>query len=290
MPFEAMHNLNVQLSNLLGQAKRTKDRGKRARINTFVKEVVTLVEAAYDDVHNLLASIAFYSDATISPEKIADFQARLNSTYSSTKFRDLLKICQALGQLSSEYIADICSVVPEKDRDRFDRLFSLLAVSEGEFKTTIEEGLWEISSKLDGARETQDPNPARAAATEALRDLEKYQQEVGRLRASIRGVTGGPNALLDIEKEATIAIQTSPWYSGSFFLGTALLLLTGLTVVMGRMPLRNFAVVVVGTYVGLVLIATFTLFRDGQLSEQGLTKLVQMAMIRVLVPVMGKAK
>jgi hypothetical protein len=290
MAFEGMHELNTQLGSLLFESKQRGNRRDQRRIEKFVLSVINLVDLAYDDVRGLLASIAHFANPTITSSEIASFQVKLSATHSSEKFRDILKICEALQQLSATHIAEISAVVQEDQRQQFDHLFSLMTESEEEFRDTIRESLWEISQELEAARSSGSPSTARRTATVALKDLEECQEEVRRLEMSIRGTLSGPHALLDLGHEATIALQRSPWYSGSFFLGTALLLLTGLTVVVGKMPLKSFLFVVVATYVGLVLIAAFTLFRDRNLSEAGLVAIIRMAMLRVLVPVMGKAK
>ncbi len=286
MVFDSLQEFANQLGSLQqkAQARSATDPNTAQRIAEFVVKVSEEVELGYDDVQRLLNEVAYA--ATLDAQTIARLQMDLGQTHAREKFKNVLKICDRLATYSQQYRDDINRALgndPNSPNTQYNQLFFLLDKHEGFFRQSIERAAWEINDALDEAKKTGDDSRARALARDALKELASQRNRIQLLKAQIVGHVHGGNALLG--SMADDRLRKSPWYSGSFFLTSAIVLVVILTFAAGRLPLGTLIFVVCGAYVGLTVIGAFTLRNDDKLSQENFLKLVQLAMVRVLIPV-----
>lgn len=280
--FEPVHRLGTELSSL-AQESAALENGELARsVAKFVTEVADEVDKAFGDVHDVLREIAFLSPASESAEEVNRIQSRLAATYSREKFKNVLEICARLDTLAHDYrnnIQPYLQVGPHHSE-----LFWLLEKHEGSFIYTIRSAVDEVQTLLDTYSKNKDLTDARARARKGLRELEAGLAEVIRAKQRVIGSLPGGTTMLLEGKIADRILRDSPWFSGSFYLATTLILLTALTIVAGNTRPLAFPFVTVAAFAGLTIIGAFQLKNDGRLSEASFVHLLDLAMRRVLLP------
>ena len=239
------------------------------------------------DVHESLRSIAFLPPSEISPDRIKRRQDGLAATHSKDKFKRALGICDRLDVLAHEYKDRIEPHLPAANSSQ---LFWMLEKHESAFIYIIKNAVNELNLILDQYTNGTDIDLARARARSALSELEQCVENVTWAKNRVLcALPGGTAMLLSPSKIANEVLRRNPWFSGSFYLGAAVILLTALTIVAGNVSARLFPIVVAGAFAGLTIIGAFQLKNDGRLSEQAFFKLIDLSMRRVLLP-LSKAR
>jgi hypothetical protein len=282
--FTPVSRLGEELEQLVIQS--SGDQALAREVARFVSDVAEQVDLAFSDVHDVLREVAFLSPSELSPDRITHVQEKLAGTHSREKFKKVLGICDRLSVLANQYRQQIEPRLTQVGAaPQSSELFWLLEKHEGAFIYTIKNAVNEINAILDGYQPGQNINDARARARQSLAELENGLQAVMHARNRVvAALPDGAALLLDPKRIADDVLRRSPWFSGSFYLATALLLLTGLTIVAGTVSALAFPLVVAGTFAGLTVVGAFQLKNDNRLSEQSFLQLIDLAMRRVLLP------
>jgi hypothetical protein len=285
--FEPVDHIGAELERLTTDAQKTGSPDLAREVAKFVVAVANECDLAFADVHATLRSIAYLPPSEITPDRIKHLQDELAATYAKDKFKRALGICDRLDVLAHNYKDRIEPQLPAANASQ---LFWMLQKQEGSFIYIIKTAVDEIDSILDAYTAGTDIDAARARARAALRELEQGMENVTRAKNRVLGeLPGGTSMLLDAGGVADEVLRRSPWFSGSFYLGAALILLTALTIVAGNVSATMFPIVVAGAFAGLTIIGAFQLRNDGRLSEEAFFKLIDLSMRRVLLP-FSKAK
>jgi hypothetical protein len=283
MAFEALGRLEDQMDALRSKVAYRRDRKLRNRIFRFSAEVYDAIELAFGDLQTLFSEIINTPRSALNETFVAGLRTKLDLVQSSDRFKLILKVCDQLDALAKEYRADIDRVLVRRDGKNFNELFYLLEKNESLFKQTIRQAIHEVAFELGKYRQGDDIESARALAAQARSDLALHMDRVSKAKAALAGNVGGIDSLLDVE--ADNVLRNSPWFTGSFYLAVVIVLFGILSMVAGQFDVARFAMIVVGTYVGLTLIGAFQLKNDDKLSENGFLELVSLAMTRVLLPI-----
>lgn len=282
--FTPVSRLGAELEHLATQS--LGDQALAQEVAQFVSDVAGQVDLAFSDVHDVLREVAFLPPSELSLDRIKRVQERLAGTHSREKFKDVLGICDRLSILAEQYKQQIeprlthIGATPQSSE-----LFSLLEKHEGAFIYTIKNAVNEINTILDGYRGGQNIDEARTRARQGLSELEDGLRAVTHARNRVvAALPDGASLLLDPKRIADDVLRRSPWFSGSFYLAAALLLLTALTIVAGNVSALAFPLVVAGSFAGLTIVGAFQLKNDNRLSEKNFVQLIDLAMRRVLLP------
>lgn len=284
MSFKPVLQLGNELKELAGVSAKA-DPDLFSAVATFVTEIARLVDLAFSDVHDVLREVAFLPPSEINPDRIAKLQGKIAAIHAKEKFKNVLNICAQLAALAKTYEKEIAPRLEPDNARHHSQLLWLLDQHEGAFIDTIRSATREINAILDRYETGASIDEARRHAREALASLEDGTAAIQAARNEvIVALPGGSTRLLSEERTATEILRRSPWFSGSFYLAAALLLLTALTIVAGNVEPYALPLVIAGTYAGLTIIAAFQLSNDGRLSEAGLLRILDLSMRRVLLP------
>ena len=287
--FESLDILATEIDDLVSNAKASPDQSLQESVRKFVVDVGKEVDTAFSDVHETLSEIAFLEPSKLSEDKVHELKARLANTYSREKFKNVEKICERLHVLAEHYREHIEPHFSAGDSEGPDssQLFWLLHKHEGAFIHIIRGAVEEILEILDTYSAGGDIDAARERARDGQKELKEALDHV---RAAenrmIAGLPKGAKGLLG--PIADDVLRKSPLFSGAFYLGAALLLLTALTIVAGNVNPWMFPVVVAATFAGLTIIGAFQLRNDNRLSEKNFMDLITLALQRVLLPLAGR--
>jgi hypothetical protein len=287
--FERVARLGDELDNLAVKAQSSGNTDLTRDVARFVVAVAEEVSQAFSDFHETLREIAFLAPGDLSADKITQLQKDLTATYAKDKFKNVLRICDRLNELAHDYKVRIEPNIPGAAGGPSSQLFWLLEKHEGAFIYTIRNAVDQINKILDQYRDGAGIDEARARARAALKELQQSLEQVTKAQNQVLGsLPGGTSMLLDSGRIADEVLRRSPWFSGSFYLGSALILLTALTIVAGHVPILTFPLVLAGTFAGMTIIGAFQLQNDRRLSEKSFVQLVDLALRRVLLPISKK--
>jgi len=288
--FEQLDRLGAELDGVQAVARTSHNKKLEEDVRRFVSDVGREVDKAFSDVYEILGEIAYLKPSELTEDKVKELQARLDNTYSRDKFKAVEKICDALHILAERFRVDIephlaaAGGVPHSSQ-----LFWMLDKHEGAFIYIIRNAIPDILTILDDYKIGKDIDAARSRARRAQEELKASLDHVTHAHHKvIVGIPNGPSHLLELGRVADEVLRRSPWFSGSFYLAAAVILLTALTIVAGNTKPLAFPVVVVASFAGVTLIGALQLFNDNRLSEQNFMLLIDLSLKRVLLPLVKK--
>lgn len=284
--FKNLETLALELDQLAVTAKASNDSVLQADVHKFVAEVGELADEAFADVHEILGEIGYLPLEKFTEQRVLDFQRRLADTYARDKFKKIMRICERLHALAKYFQAQIeprltqAGGVPHSSQ-----LFWLLEKHEGSFIQTIRSSVDEVSDLLDSYRREGGIEEVQIRARRGQKELRSCLDHLTRAQYQMVGaLPQGAGRLLDPGKAADELLRRSPWFSGSFFLAAALLILTAVTIVAGNVSLWALPIVLAASFAGLTLVGAFTLMNDNKLSQQTFLQILDLSMRRVLLP------
>lgn len=283
--FEPVKQLGTELDRLATESSALRNDALATSVARFVNNVATEVDQAFSDVRLVLHDLAFLTPSELSQDTVNQLQSRLAATYAKEKFKSVLEICARLDVLAHDYQKNIEPYLHRSETEQsHSQLFWLLEKHEGAFIYTIKNAVSELQAILDRYSQTADFSQARLRARHALDELQNGLEEVVRAKQRVIGaLPGGTKMLLD-GKIADEVLRRSPWFSGSFYIATLLVLLVAFTIVAGNVPPLMFPVVVGSALVGLTLVGALQLRNDDRLSQKNFLHLVDLSMRRVFLP------
>ena len=284
--FQNLKILASELDQLTVTANASNDSVLQADVHKFVAEVGELADEAFADVHTILGEIGYLPPQEFTEQRVLDFRRRLADTYAKEKFKKILRICERLHVLAKYFQAQIeprltqAGGVPHSSQ-----LFWLLEKHEGSFIHTIRSSVDEVGGLLDSYQKERGIEAVQVRARQGQKELRSCLDHLTRTQYQMLGaLPQGTARLLDPEKAADDLLRRSPWFSGSFFLAAALLILTAVTIVAGNVSPWALPIVLAASFAGLTLVGAFTLMNDNKLSQQTFLQILDLSMRRVLLP------
>ena len=280
-----VESLVAELQEVLDSARQNDiQKADLRRVLRFIDKVAQVVDQAFRDVILVLNQFQDLDQILADPKQLQALRSDVRDLRARDRFAQAEQICIRLKALQTTYRDEIEPLIPNKIKQKWSSLFSLLDEHEGKIIDVIHQLIWKIENDLDDSGLTPG-SPVAAAlrrkAREEANTIRTSLRQLDLLAAEIMALSGpdGVSVLTDTRRYEEVAktiVQRSAWVNGSFYLVVALSITSLLLVVARTAPWYTTPLVVIGGMLFTTIIGALQLVQDQRLSEAGFGTLMEL--------------
>ena len=261
------------------------------RILKFINKVILVVDQAFQDVLNTFDDLRYVTDKDVQSGDLSLLIEDVELLRKRDRYRDVEYICGRLYTLKEIFHRQIEPVINKQayQVDSWKEVFWLIEDREGKIIMMVDRLIWDIRNTIEKFESNQITlNELRNTANTSYHQLKTSIEELHKLNNKIMGFSGEAGIMEltnigDDKKIQTITMKpkNNPWISGSFYLVTAVIILSLLMVIARMISPFVLPIVIIGGLIIFSIIGAFQLRNDDRLSDKSFIELMGLAFKQV---------